>query len=444
MIHSLETEVGSIFINPNTLDTVDALEAGALLHVSESTPPPMAMFERDERIFANSEVLSDDYRPDEIHERNDQISDYKRALQPIINKQPPSNIFCYGKTGTGKTATTKYLLEHLQRDAANYDDLILNVVWCSCENLSSSYQVAARLTNNLHDVLGRDPIPQSGHSQQWVFDRLYEALDDLGGTVILVLDEIDNIGHSDDILYGLPRAPANGYVETVRPVIIGISNDLKFRQNLSPKVKDTLAEKEILFPPYDASELNAILSPRADAGFLDGILEDDVVPLCSAFAAQDSGSARQALRLLREAGRIALSEQRDVVTESHVRQAQDELEKDQLIEGLRELTTQGHAVLSAVVYYEARGETPVRTKEVYRRYRQITDQIDMDTVSDRRVRDHISDLEMLGITRRYEENTGPHSGRSYTHELVVSLDDALDTLRDTNRFEDIANVIDSV
>lgn len=402
----------------------------------------MAMFERDERIFADSEVLGDDYRPDEIHERDEQISAYKRALQPIVNKNPPSNIFCYGKTGTGKTATTKYLLNHLRRDARKYDDLDLNVIWCSCENLSSSYQVAVRLTNNLHTLLGRDSIPQVGYSQQWVFDRLYEALDDVGGTVIVVLDEIDNIGHSDDILYGLPRARANGYVETVQPVVIGISNDLTFRQNLSPKVKDTLAEREILFPPYDASELNAILHPRADVGFRDGVLEDDVVPLCSAFAAQDSGSARQALRLLREAGRIVMDEGSEAVTETHVRRAKEELEKNQLMEGLRELTSQGHAVLSAVVYFEARDETPVRTRKIYDRYKRITDYVGMDTVSDRRVRDHLSDFEMLGITERYEKNTGPQSGRSYTHELVVPITDAVDTLRANGRFDEIIDALD--
>jgi Cdc6-like AAA superfamily ATPase len=139
------------------------------------------------------------------------------------------------------------MLTHLENDATEYDDVDFSTVWVSCENLSSSYQVAVALVNELRESQDKDRISTTGYSQQRVFDILYEELDALGGTVVIVLDEIDNIGHSDDILYGLPRARSNGYVDDVRPVIVGISNDFQFRDNLSPKVKDTLAGKEILF-----------------------------------------------------------------------------------------------------------------------------------------------------------------------------------------------------
>ncbi len=59
------------------------------------------------------------------------------------------------------------------------------------------------------------------------------------GTVVIVLNETDKNGHSDDILYGLPRARSNGYVNDARPVIIGICNGFQFRNNLSPKEKYT-------------------------------------------------------------------------------------------------------------------------------------------------------------------------------------------------------------
>ncbi|UWG49209.1 Cdc6-related protein, AAA superfamily ATPase (plasmid) [Halalkaliarchaeum sp. AArc-CO] len=70
------------------------------------------------------------------------------------------------------------------------------------------------------------------------------------------------------------------------------------------------------------------------------VLADDVVPLCAVFAAQDTGSARQAIRPLREAGELAQAAGSDTVTEEHVRYAQDELEKNHLYEGMQKLTTQ--------------------------------------------------------------------------------------------------------
>ena len=403
----------------------------------------MGMFQRDQQIFADAAPLDDSYEPEDIRERDDELEKYQRALQPVIDNRPTSNIFLYGKTGTGKTVATKFMLSHLEADAATYDDVDLSTVWVSCENLSSSYQVAVALVNEIRESQNKEKISTTGYSQQRVFDILYDELDALGGTVILVLDEIDNIGHSDDILYGLPRARSNGYVDEVRPVIIGISNDFKFRENLSPKVKDTLAEKEILFPPYDANQLRSILKPRAEKSFHDGVLADEVVPLCSAFAAQDTGSARQAIRLLREAGELAQANDRESVSEDEVRDAQEELEKNQLYEGMQELTTQGHAVLCALAYHQSLEEVPIRSSDLYERYTKICERLDADSVSERRVRDHLSDMNMLGLISVYEHNEGLSAGRYHEYELDVPLTAVLDVLLSTNRFKDLADIIES-
>jgi cell division control protein 6 len=403
----------------------------------------MGMFERDQQVFADAAPLDDSYEPEDIRERDDELEKYQRALQPIIDNRPTSNIFLYGKTGTGKTVATKFMLSHLESDAAAYDDVELSTIWVGCENLSSSYQVAVALVNELRRGQEKDRLSATGYSQQRVFDLLYDELDALGGTVVIVLDEIDNIGQSDDILYGLPRARSNGYIDNVRPVVVGISNDFQFREHLSPKVKDTLAEKEILFPPYDANQLRSILRPRAKKAFHDGVLEDDVVPLCAAVAAQDTGSARQAIRLLREAGEIAQAEDADTVTGDFVRTAQDELEKNQLYEGMQELTTQGHAVLCALAYHQALGEVPVRSRELYGRYSKVCDRLDADSVSERRVRDHLSDLNMLGLISVYERNEGISAGRYHEYELDIPLKSVLDVLLSTARFKDVANIIQS-
>jgi cell division control protein 6 len=291
--------------------------------------------------------------------------------------------------------------------------------------------------------MSEDRISTTGYSQQRVFDLLYDELNSLGGTVVIVLDEIDNIGQSDDILYVLPRARSNDYVDDVRAVIIGISNDCQFRENLSPKVKDTLAEKEILFPPYDANQLRSILRPRAEKAFHDDVLEDDVIPLCAAFAAQDTGSARQAIRLLRAAGEIAQAEESETVTGDFVRDAQDELEKNQLYEGMQELTTQGHTVLCALAYHQALDEVPVRSRDLYDRYIKICDRVNADSVSERRVRDHLSDMNMLGLISVYERNEGLSAGRYHEYELDVPLKAVLDVLLSTSRFEEVANIIES-
>ncbi|WP_254280491.1 hypothetical protein [Haloarcula marina] len=72
--------------------------------------------------------------------------------------------------------------------------------------------------------------------------------------------------------------------------VVGISNEFKFREKPSPKVKDILCEEEILFPPYDANELQNILKQRADSVLYDDVLESDVILLCTAFSAQISST----------------------------------------------------------------------------------------------------------------------------------------------------------
>lgn len=180
---------------------------------------------------------------------------------------------------------------------------------------NTSYQVAVNVLNEIRASSqpltsvssSRDPMSETGYQQKRIFNELYTDLEAIGGTILIVLDEIDTIGSDDDILYELPRARSN-YRLDVKLGVIGISNNFKFRDNLTPKVKDTLCEEEILFPPYDAPDLQNILRKRADSALYEGVLEDDVIPLCAAFAAQDSGSARQALRLFRKAAEIAEEE----------------------------------------------------------------------------------------------------------------------------------------
>jgi cell division control protein 6 len=401
--------------------------------------PGMGMFERGSSIFDDAMVLDEEWQPNTIRERDEELEQYQQALQPVIDNQPLSNIFVYGKTGTGKTVATRYILDHLSDDAEQYDDVELSVVWVGCENLTSSYQVAVAVVNEIRDADAQ--ISSTGYSQQAVFDMLYNELDRLGGTVLIVLDEIDNIGQSDEILYGLPRARANGYVTEARPLVIGISNDFKFKDELSPKVRDTLCEEEILFPPYDATELQNILKPRAEMAFHDDVLSEDVLPLASAFAAQDSGSARQAIRILYVAGKQATNEDAEEVTEVHVREAKERIDQSKIIEGMEKLTTQGHCVLLTLASHASKDETPVRTRELYSRYKTITKKLETDSIVQRRVRSHLSDMDMLGLVEVYERNTGRQDGRYHEYELTVPLDSVLDVLSEDSRFDEMVNVV---
>src|SRR3989304_2571807 len=72
------------------------------------------------KLFKDREVLRHDYLPDKLPHREDQIRLLGATVAPVLRDSRCSNIFIYGKTGTGKTAVTKYVLSHLESKAKEY------------------------------------------------------------------------------------------------------------------------------------------------------------------------------------------------------------------------------------------------------------------------------------------------------------------------------------
>ncbi|SFC41093.1 orc1/cdc6 family replication initiation protein [Halobiforma haloterrestris] len=244
-----------------------------------------------ETIFTDKSVLSESYQPEEILERDEEIEAFSHALQDVLFGREPENIFLYGKAGLGKTAVTTYMMEELKAEVdvrEEADDLHVHEINCNGKTL---FMVVRRLVNELLPP-DASPFPKRGLGTGDAFDELYSQLDRLGGTHLIVFDEIDHLDDVDTLLYELPRARSNGHITDSLVGIIGISNNYTFRQSLSAKVKDTLMETEISFSPYDAGELRTILRDRADRAFVDGACDDSAIAKAAALSAQDMGNAR--------------------------------------------------------------------------------------------------------------------------------------------------------
>ena len=396
-------------------------------------------FERGSPIFEDERPLTDDWDPDELPERDEELGQIHNALAPAIRDTGvgPHNMFLFGKTGQGKTAGVEYKLDDLE-DAADDAGLDITSIQYNCAGDSSSYHVLINLVELLTDV------NLNGHPMSKITDEFFDAVTAIGGTVIVVLDEIDNIGTSDEILYSIPRAKSNGKIpDDMHLSIIGISNNFKFRDNLSPKVKDTLFDEEIHFAPYDANQLRSILERRAERAFKDDVLRDDVIPLCAANAAQDKGSARQALRYLYKAGELASNTGDDRVTEDHVRTARKRIDRKNIEKGIREMTMQDQLSLTAVVALEVEGSTPAKTTELYARYKDIARAIDADVRTQRSLRDHLLELDLMGVVDAIKKQTGNRGGPHYVFQLASDLGMTLDILSEDPRIGDAAELVTS-
>nr|WP_254859362.1 hypothetical protein [Natronomonas gomsonensis] len=64
---------------------------------------------------------------------------------------------------------------------------------------------------------------------------------------------------------------------------------------------------------------------------------------------------------------------------------------------MRQLTTHGQLALLAVVSKAAKEETPARTRECYEEYVSLCESAESDSLTQRSVHNHLSELRMLGI-----------------------------------------------
>ncbi|ELK45103.1 Orc1-type DNA replication protein, partial [Haloferax sp. BAB-2207] len=436
-----------------------------------------------EPIFENKEVLRPSYTPHELPHRTDQINQMATILVSALRGETPSNILIYGKTGTGKTASAKFVSQELESTSQKYD-VPCEVEYINCEVTDTQYRVLAQLANKFieknverieaeqerldemrtratedpnaleetpydsiaeideraaeldDDADEMETVPMTGWPTDRVYTTFFDAVDYKERVVVIMLDEIDKLVEKsgDDTLYNLSRM--NSELDNSRISIMGISNDLKFTDFLDPRVKSSLGEEEIVFPPYDANQLRDILQHRADVAFKPGALTDDVIPLCAAFAAQEHGDARRALDLLRTAGELAERGQADTVEEAHVRQAQDKIELDRVVEVVRTLPTQSKIVLFAIILLEKNGVRNINTGEVFNIYKRLCEEIDADVLTQRRVTDLISELDMLGIVNAVVVSKGRY-GRTKEISLSVPIDETEAVLLTDSRLGDI-------
>ncbi|MFP4633059.1 MAG: ORC1-type DNA replication protein [Halobacteriota archaeon] len=373
-------------------------------------------------IFDSKEVLRPSFTPEELPHRESQIEEIATVLVSALRGDTPSNILIYGKTGTGKTASARLVSKELQSVSEGFE-VPCEVHYINCEVVDTQYRVLANLA---HDF-GREDVPMTGWPTDRVYDTFFDAVDRKERVVVIMLDEIDKLVEKsgDDTLYNLSRI--NGNLENARVSIIGISNDVQFTDMLDPRVKSSLGEEEIVFPPYDADQLGDILRQRAEMAFQKDVLANGVIPLCAAFAAQDHGDARRALDLLRTAGEVAERDKRERVTEDDVREAQERIELNRVVEVVRTLPSQSKAVLYSIIRFAEDHSDKMTTGEVYNTYKGVCRETSMDHLTQRRVTDLIDELDMLGIVNSVVISKGRY-GRTREISLSVPLDETRDVI----------------
>lgn len=383
-------------------------------------------FVTNAKIFKDREVLRHDYLPGKLPHREAQIRFLGEVVAPVLKGARSSNIFIYGKSGTGKTAVAKFVLGHLEFKAKQFNAPV-KFCYINCRMAGSEYRVFASLCQSVGLL-----VPFTGLSVGELFDRFRTGLDSARTILMVVLDEADALikSRGDVLLYELTRI--NETLSSSKVTLVCISNDLRLKEFLDPRVLSSLSEEETVFRPYDAAELRTILSERTPLAFVAGTLSDSALGLCAALAAAEHGDARRALDLLRVAGEVAERSSAGTVMEEHVREAERHIEHSRVIDALKNLTLHSKLVVFSIYHLNKTNANSVATGEIFEVYNELSNEVGVAPLTQRRLSTLVNELDSMGLLNARVVSMGRY-GRTKKIRLDIPRTLVKDVLSTDNR-----------
>ncbi|MFB5619635.1 MAG: Cdc6/Cdc18 family protein [Nitrosopumilus sp.] len=387
--------------------------------------------ESGKSIIKNRDILHYSYIPDIILHRKSEQEQVTQSLLPILKKSRPSNLLVYGKPGTGKTLVVKKVLSKIQ-ERVEKSNFPIKLIYSNSKEETTLYGLLVSLGRQLG--LNEKELPSNGLAISVVFKRLLTKINEDKLNAIFVIDEIDYLAQlvaktGKDILYQLTRA--NERLTQGSLTLVGISNDLTFKERLDPRVISSLGEEEIVFTNYNVEQIKKILEERIHESFIPNSVEEPALNLIAALAGGEHGDARRAIDLLRVAGELAERQQSDKVTIEHVREASQKMEENKEEKSLKSFPLHEKLILIAIM--KANGSS---TGEIYSSYKNLCKAVGKDELTQRRITQMLSEIELSGIISGRLIHQGIH-GRSKKYKLTISSEMIKKTFKDDLSLQDI-------
>lgn len=268
-------------------------------------------------------VLAGDFVPASLPGRDPQMKELEFCLAPCIKKDKPFNALLFGRPGTGKTATARYVLSQLV-EKTPADGLYIN-----CWQAPSLHSILEKIMQGLRILNG---------FQQNTAIKLEKLEKKLDSQLVLVLDEIDwpSPRETNAILYNLHS------IEKIGLVLICSSRN--FILSLDERVKSRISPITVEFPPYSGDDLVQILRQRADFGLSPQMWNIKILRKIADIA---GGDARVAIKTLHNAALVAEKEGKSI-RGKHIKEAWQHAKNIKKVYTLERLTIH-HKLLYQII-----------------------------------------------------------------------------------------------
>ena len=217
-------------------------------------------FDKKKKVFKGATVFDNSYYPEKPIERKE-VAEIMQKVADFMRLGVAENLFIAGKHGFGKTLYGRYIEGEI-KEVAEKKNKAIKVEYRNCRDYRNEFMLLANLCG--------------GEDKDWEPSALHKKFcEKLQEDFILILDEIDMLDGSDDLLYFFTRISETQNLTKHKMQLILISNKLDWEKDLDNAARSSLNLTKIIFAEYNRMQIKEILQQRLRLGLIDESIISD-------------------------------------------------------------------------------------------------------------------------------------------------------------------------